>query len=113
MTNYTATKWSKKELEEFLQNCSSFNKKGLTLPKAMLDHKGNPIPLEDFMKATGQRNQRKSFDFSKTPEEKERLAKARSAYKTAKMREWKKVAKTPGYRNHIPSTEKIYIPAVA
>lgn len=81
MITYITPKLSKQETEEFLKNCSSINKKGLISPKALLGANGKPIPLDEFMRVTGQRVLRKKFDFSKTPEEREQVKKAKRIYK--------------------------------
>ena len=104
-------KLSSRELREWMNICSSIDPRtGLIKPSAILDSNGQPIPLEEFMKLTGQRTLQTRADFSKSPKEKEEYRIAKSNWKQGMIaffgKDWKKNSSKVGCNNE-PTDKEI------
>ena len=102
----TGIRFSRRELNEWNVMMSSIDRNGNFKFSAVLNSNGRPIPLDEFMKITGQRNLQTRADFSKTPQEKELYNSTKAIWKNG-MRlffgeNWRVVSKKVGY-NNIPT----------
>ena len=104
-------RFTKRDLQEYLKMCSSFDNKGNIHPRVILTPNGRPIPADDYQKVIGARELVKPLDFSKTMSEAKTLRLHKQSYK-AGMRalygnNWKNKSRKLGY-NNVPSNKEDY-----